>query len=126
VSQVLVELVAKHFGQEPPHDDEEGEELERTVVTTEGGRVVSGAVAIKRLVRVEQKAIDRTPRSNLATYTSLFDDIRRLFAATKDARRHRYDAGRFSFNVANSTLLRIFSAFAPTRSLWLSPSVCGE
>ena len=100
VSQVLVELVAKHLGQVPPLDEEEGEELERSVIVTEGGEILRGIEAIKRLVRVDQKPIGRTPRSNLATYTGLFDQVRRIFAATKDARRHRYDAGRFSFNVA--------------------------
>jgi excinuclease ABC subunit A len=55
---------------------------------------------VKRLVRVDQKPIGRTPRSNLATYTGLFDHVRKLFAATKSARARHYDAGRFSFNVA--------------------------
>ena len=55
-------------------------------VVTEGGEITSGMEAIKRLVRVDQKAIGRTPRSNLATYTGLFDHVRRLFAATKAAR----------------------------------------
>ncbi|MDB5407349.1 MAG: excinuclease subunit, partial [Rhodospirillales bacterium] len=54
----------------------------------------------QRLVVVDQKAIGRTPRSNLATYTGLFDYVRKIFAATKSARARHYDAGRFSFNVA--------------------------
>lgn len=100
VTQVLVELIAKHLGHELPPEDEEGEELERTVVKTLGGEIRSGAEKIKRLVRVDQKAIGRTPRSNLATYTGLFDSVRKIFAATKLAKSRRYDAGRFSFNVA--------------------------
>jgi excinuclease ABC subunit A len=55
--------------------------------------------SIKRLVRVDQKPIGRTPRSNLATYTGLFDHVRKIFAASKMAKARRYDAGRFSFNV---------------------------
>src|SRR5690606_16722461 len=64
------------------------------------GRVVEGLDAVTRLVQVDQKPIGRTPRSNLATYTGLFDPVRKLFASTPLAKSRRYDAGRFSFNVA--------------------------
>jgi excinuclease ABC subunit A len=63
------------------------------------GEIAGGMENIRRLVRVDQKPIGRTPRSNLATYTGLFDHVRKLFASTKSARARRYDAGRFSFNV---------------------------
>jgi excinuclease ABC subunit A len=100
VSQVLVELVAAHLGHEIPVavDDEDDADPSSTVTT--GGRIAGGMEEIRRLVQVDQKAIGRTPRSNLATYTGLFDHVRRLFAATPDAKKRRYDAGRFSFNVA--------------------------
>ncbi len=61
---------------------------------------VSGAERIDRLVTVDQKPIGRTPRSNLATYTGLFDAVRKEFAATEQARACGFGAGRFSFNVA--------------------------
>lgn len=99
VSQALVELVAAHLGQEMASEEEgESEVLERVQSKTEG-IILSGLESIKRLVTVDQKAIGRTPRSNLATYTGLFDHVRRLFADTKMARSRHYDAGRFSFNV---------------------------
>jgi excinuclease ABC subunit A len=100
VSQALVELVAAQLGKpldDPEHDDDV---LEREEVSATGGHIASGLGGISRLVRVDQKPIGRTPRSNLATYTGLFDHVRRLFASTKLARSRRYDAGRFSFNVA--------------------------
>jgi excinuclease ABC subunit A len=100
VSQVLVELVGEHLGHPLAVEEEEGEELERAVVITTGGRIAGGMETIKRLVRVDQKPIGRTPRSNLATYTGLFDHVRKLFAGTRAARARHYDAGRFSFNVA--------------------------
>jgi excinuclease ABC subunit A len=100
VSQVLVELVAKHLGHDISVNDDEGEELERQPVATLGGHIAEGMDQIKRLVRVDQKPIGRTPRSNLATYTGLFDHVRKLFAATKSARARHYNAGQFSFNVA--------------------------
>jgi excinuclease ABC subunit A len=99
VSQVLVELIADHLGHEIEADIDEADAL-APVVKTIGGEIVAGMDQIKRLVRVDQKPIGRTPRSNLATYTGLFDHVRKLFAATKAARARHYDAGRFSFNVA--------------------------
>ena len=99
VSQALVELVATALGK--PHDEgEDTEALEREQSITTSGHIIAGLSGITRLVRVDQKPIGRTPRSNLATYTGLFDHVRKLFAATKLARSRRYDAGRFSFNVA--------------------------
>ncbi len=100
VSQVLVELVAEELGHTLPAVEDDGEEPGASVVATVGGRIAGGLQGIKRLVRVDQTPIGRTPRSNLATYTGLFDHVRKLFAATKAAHARHYDAGRFSFNVA--------------------------
>jgi excinuclease ABC subunit A len=100
VSQVLVELVAGHLGHEVEVEAGDADELEAAVPVTLGGHVTEGIDAVKRLVVVDQKPIGRTPRSNLATYTGLFDHVRKLFASTKAARARHYDAGRFSFNVA--------------------------
>jgi excinuclease ABC subunit A len=97
ISQFLVEAVAEHLGHELPIDEDSS--LELHPVATLGGEIQSGLDGISRLVVVDQKPIGRTPRSNLATYTGLFDQVRRVFAATKEARARKYDAGRFSFNV---------------------------
>jgi excinuclease ABC subunit A len=99
VSQFLVEALSRHFGQSHvPNDDDEGA-LERAPVETSIGKIAEGLDRLKRLVVVDQKPIGRTPRSNLATYTGLFDDVRKLYAQTNEARRRRFDAGRFSFNL---------------------------
>jgi len=99
VSQVLVELVAAHLGHELPQEEEEQDTLHQENVVTLGGKITGGMEKIKRLVQVDQRPIGRTPRSNLATYTGLFDHVRKLFASTKAAKARHYDAGRFSFNV---------------------------
>ncbi|MYR90681.1 ATP-binding cassette domain-containing protein, partial [Streptomyces sp. SID685] len=64
------------------------------------GELTQELEGVDRLVRVDQKPIGRTPRSNLATYTGLFDVVRKVFAATDEARARGYGVGRFSFNVA--------------------------
>jgi len=101
VSQALVELVYDALGQksQPQIPTDEAELLEQELDITTGGQITHGIEHIKRLVTVDQKAIGRTPRSNLATYTGLFDHVRKLFANTKEAKARKYDAGRFSFNV---------------------------
>jgi len=99
VSQALLELVGDRLGRPVETDDEPADPLDDAPGPTEG-RIIGGMEGVRRLVQVDQKPIGRTPRSNLATYTGLFDAVRKLFAATPEARRRRYDAGRFSFNVA--------------------------
>ena len=62
-------------------------------------RGIEGVEAIERIVAIDQTPIGRTPRSNPATYTKIFDEIRNIFAMTPDARKRGYQPGRFSFNV---------------------------
>ncbi|MFB6698263.1 excinuclease ABC subunit UvrA [Streptomyces rubiginosohelvolus] len=91
VTQVLAEVVRDHLGLAP---EETGEaRLEVDV------QEASGVESFDRLVRVDQRPIGRTPRSNLATYTGMFDAVRKLYASTDVARARGYTAGRFSFNV---------------------------
>jgi len=100
VTQVLVELLGDALGHRSDDDTDEIDPLERTAVAPLEGRIASGQESIRRLIRVDQKPIGRTPRSNLATYTGLFDHVRERFASTREAKARHYDAGRFSFNVA--------------------------
>ncbi|WP_421557694.1 excinuclease ABC subunit A [Pseudomonas canadensis] len=98
VSQALLELVGAGLGRVVENDEEPS--LEDDAPQISGGYIKAGLEHIRRLVQVDQKPIGRTPRSNLATYTGLFDNVRKLFAATPAAKKRHYDAGQFSFNVA--------------------------
>ncbi len=60
---------------------------------------IEGLEQLDKVINIDQAPIGRTPRSNPATYTGVFNDIRELFASTTDAKMHGYSAGRFSFNV---------------------------
>jgi excinuclease ABC subunit A len=105
VTQVLATVVERHL-----HPDraralsaelEGADATERRELEAMASEVVAeGVAAIERLVQVDQRPIGRTPRSNLATYTGLFDGVRAAFAQTVQARKRGWSAGRFSFNVA--------------------------
>ena len=74
-------------------------ELNRAHLIAGNFRAVEGLEYLDKVINIDQSPIGRTPRSNPATYTGVFNDIRELFAQTKDAKTHGYSAGRFSFNV---------------------------
>src|SRR5690606_35770869 len=61
---------------------------------------ITGLGQIDRVIEVDQSPIGRTPRSNPATYTGVFDEIRKVFTQTREARIRGYKPGRFSFNVS--------------------------
>ena len=124
VSQALVELLGAQLGQAAADAEETPlDPLQRGAEAPLEGRIAGGLDAVRRLVRVDQRPIGRTPRSNLATYTGLFDHVRRLFAATPMARRRRYDAGRFSFNVAKGRCATCAGEGAVSVELLFMPSV---
>ncbi|MGH3933370.1 MAG: excinuclease ABC subunit UvrA [Pseudonocardiaceae bacterium] len=92
---------------------------------------VTGLDQVDKLVRVDQSPIGRTPRSNPATYTGVFDRIRKLFAATTEAKVRGYQPGRFSFNVkggrceacAGDGTIKIEMNFLP--DVYVPCEVCG-
>lgn len=92
---------------------------------------VEGVENLDKIINIDQSPIGRTPRSNPATYTGVFTDIRELFASTKDAKMHGYTAGRFSFNVKGGRceacqgdgILKIEMHFLP--DIYVPCEVCG-
>ncbi len=74
-------------------------ELNRAITYPGKVEEVLGLENLDKVISIDQSPIGRTPRSNPATYTGLFTDIRNLYAKTKDAKAKGYDAGRFSFNI---------------------------
>ena len=75
--------------------------LDRVRIKPGAHKKITGLDNIDKIVSISQDPIGRTPRSNPATYTGVFDDIRDLFASCPDAKERGYDKGRFSFNVAS-------------------------
>ena len=76
-----------------------GADLNRMKTRAGKHRAIEGEEHLDKVICIDQSPIGRTPRSNPATYTNLFNDIRDLFASTPDAKARGYNAGRFSFNV---------------------------
>ncbi|RJV80325.1 excinuclease ABC subunit UvrA [Eubacterium sp. AM47-9] len=96
-------------------------ELGRTRIKAGKHKKIKGIKNIDKIIDISQDPIGRTPRSNPATYTGVFDDIRALFAQTPEAKMRGYDKGRFSFNVKGGRceacqgdgILRISMHFLP-------------
>lgn len=123
-AQALPELVLDYLGQEPEEEEAETMPGEApAMIETTRGQLSGDVDKIQRLVQVDQKPIGRTPRSNLATYTGLFDHVRKLFAATPQARQRRYDAGRFSFNMPKGRCETCEGEGAVSVELLFMPSV---
>lgn len=109
VTQALPDLLRKSLSSEVDSSTIDAADAEQSAATADPlfssptaettGRASGPAGRVRRVVQVSQKPIGRTSRSNVATYTGLFDRVRALFAATPEARRRRYTASRFSFNL---------------------------
>ena len=92
---------------------------------------ITGHEYLDKVINIDQSPIGRTPRSNPATYTGVFGDIRELFAETRDAKAHGYNAGRFSFNVKGGRceacegdgIIKIEMHFLP--DIYVPCEVCG-
>lgn len=100
-------------------------------VRAEGCKEILGLDKLDKIINIDQSPIGRTPRSNPATYTGVFDHIRELFAMTPDAKARGYSKGRFSFNVKGGRceackgdgIIRIEMHFLP--DVYVPCEVCG-
>lgn len=106
-------------------------DLNRAKMKTGKYKSISGLENLDKVIDIDQSPIGRTPRSNPATYTGLFGDIRNLFASTTDAKSRGYSAGRFSFNVKGGRcescqgdgIIKIEMHFLP--DIYMPCEVCG-
>jgi excinuclease ABC subunit A len=99
VTHGLGQLLTGAASADPPGGRPHDIDAEDAAITVRGS-VQPGNDPFDRVIIIDQKPIGRTPRSNLATYTGLFDGVRRVFAATPEARGRGFNASRFSFNLA--------------------------
>jgi excinuclease ABC subunit A len=106
-------------------------QVNRAKTTPGAHRTIDGVKAIDKVVAIDQSPIGRTPRSNAATYTGLFDHVRKLFSQTSEAKVRGYLPGRFSFNVrggrcegcAGDGTIKIEMHFLP--DVYVPCEVCG-
>ncbi len=106
-------------------------ELNRAKMKPGKFKSISGLEYLDKVIDIDQSPIGRTPRSNPATYTGLFGDIRNLFASTQDAKSRGYGPGRFSFNVkggrcescSGDGIIKIEMHFLP--DIYMPCEVCG-
>ena len=107
-----------------------GADLNRTKTRAGKHERIEGEEFLDKVINIDQSPIGRTPRSNPATYTNLFNDIRELFASTQDSKTRGYGPGRFSFNVrggrceacSGDGLLKIEMHFLP--DIYVPCEVC--
>lgn len=120
-SSLVNEILYKHLARK----------LNRARTIAGAHKIIEGVEQLDKVINIDQSPIGRTPRSNPATYTGVFDQIRDLFAATTDAKAKGYSKGRFSFNVKGGRceacggdgIIKIEMHFLP--DVYVPCEVCG-